>query len=155
FTLRGHTDGVYNLAEDGGRRLTSVGGAADRTLRVWDFQSGNLLHVLCGHEYLVQSVANAPDGSEAGSVSWDGTLRFWDLERGVQKRIIRPKLAVSPHPRSDGFRNFLFDIAYSPDGRNVLIACEDGAIRLYSRDTGQLLHVFEGHKGYVYNVSIK
>jgi WD40 repeat protein/serine/threonine protein kinase len=156
FTLRGHTDGVYNLAlDDGGRRLISVGGAADRTLRVWDFQSGKLLHVLRGHEYVVQSVAAAVAGSEVASVGWDGTLRFWDLDRGVQKRVIRPELSVLPHPRSDGFRNFLFDVAYSKDDRNVLIGCEDGVMRLFSRDTGKLLREFKGHTGFVYNVSVK
>jgi WD40 repeat protein/serine/threonine protein kinase len=156
LTLQGHTDGVYNLARGSDNcKLVSAGGAADRTLRVWDLASGKELNVLRGHEHLVQSVAVSPYIGEAASVGWDGTLRFWDFNRGVQKRPIRPELAVAPHPRSDGFRNFLFDVAYSPDGRNVLIGCEDGAMRLYSRDTGQLLHVFEGHKGHVYNVSIK
>jgi WD40 repeat protein/serine/threonine protein kinase len=153
--LRGHTDGVYNLALDAsGRRLISAGGAADRTLRVWDLPSGKPLHVLKGHEHLVQSVALAPDGSEAASVGWDGTLRFWDLDRGVEKRVIRPELNVAPHARSDGFRNFLFDVAYSKDGRSVLIGCEDGVMRLYSRDTGQLLRDLPGHEGFLFNVSI-
>src|SRR5262249_5607496 len=47
------------------------------------------------------------------------------------------------------------DIAYSSDGRTVLIGCEDGVMRRYSRDSGRLQHEFPGHKSFIYNVSIK
>ena len=81
-TLEGHTDLVNSVAltPDGRRALS---GSKDKTLRLWDLDTGACLKTLEGHTDWVHSVALTPDGRRALSGSGDKTLRLWDLDTGA------------------------------------------------------------------------
>ena len=83
--LEGHQNWVRacTFAPDG-RRLVS--GSYDRTLRLWDVDSGECLRVLEGHEGWVKACAFAPDGRRIVSGSGDRTLRLWDADSGGSER---------------------------------------------------------------------
>jgi WD40 repeat protein len=53
-----------------GTRLASA--ANDKTVRVWDPETGTELHQLSGHTNSVVSVAWSPDGTRLASASEDG-----------------------------------------------------------------------------------
>jgi len=55
-----------------GRRAVSA--SADKTLKVWDLDSGRLLHTLKGHLRAVNGVAVVRDGRRVVSASDDKTL---------------------------------------------------------------------------------
>jgi WD40 repeat protein len=59
-----------------------VSGSEDRTVKVWDLESGVELVTLNGHEQVIWSVAVTSDGQRVVSGSDDGTLKVWDLESG-------------------------------------------------------------------------
>jgi WD40 repeat protein len=63
-----------------GRR--AVSGSGDKTLRVWDLETGQTLTTLQGYINTVSAVAIAPDGRRAVSGSDDNTVRVWDLRDG-------------------------------------------------------------------------
>jgi WD40 repeat protein len=67
------------VTRDGHR---AVSASEDRTLRLWDLESGQTLRLLKGHTNLINAVAVTPDGRRAVSVSGDNTLRVWDLDSG-------------------------------------------------------------------------
>jgi len=62
-----------------------VSGSDDRTLRVWDLETGEW-RALKGHMSGVTAVSITPDGRRAVSGSDDKTLCVWDLETG--ERIV-------------------------------------------------------------------
>jgi WD40 repeat protein len=65
-----------------GRRAVSA--SYDKTLKVWDLESGTELRTLDGHSDAVKAVAVSADGRLTVSASRDNTLKVWDLERGAK-----------------------------------------------------------------------
>jgi WD40 repeat protein len=57
-----------------------VSASRDRTLKVWDLDSGGLLATLEGHVDWVNACALTPDGRRVVSASADQTLKVWDLD---------------------------------------------------------------------------
>lgn len=56
-----------------------VSGSRDATLRVWDLETGECLHVLVGHVAAVRCVQY--DGRLVVSGAYDYTVKVWDPER--------------------------------------------------------------------------
>ncbi|KAJ2912270.1 hypothetical protein MD484_g8144, partial [Candolleomyces efflorescens] len=83
--LHGHTAAVTSLAiSSNGERIVS--GSEDRTVRVWDMKTGNLVaEPLVEHADSVTCVAISPDGGWVVSGSRDRTVRVWDANSGTMK----------------------------------------------------------------------
>jgi hypothetical protein len=63
-----------------GRRVISA--SDDKTLKVWDLESGRALATLEGHADVVSACAVTPDSRHVVSASDDKTLKVWDFKRG-------------------------------------------------------------------------
>ncbi len=87
-TLHGHTESIAAVAVTPDGRW-AVSGSWDKTLRVWDLESGAVLATLRGHSEAVRAVAVTPDGRRAVSGSRDKTLKVWDLESGAELATLR------------------------------------------------------------------
>src|SRR5690242_3914959 len=80
-TLKGHTNLVECLAySPDGKTLAS--GSFDRTIKLWDVQTGKEKRTLTGHTYSVECVAYSPDGKTLASGSIDRTIKLWDVQTG-------------------------------------------------------------------------
>lgn len=83
-----------------------VSGSRDATLRVWDIESGQCLHVLMGHVAAVRCVQY--DGRRVVSGAYDFMVKVWDPEtetclhtlQGHTNRVY--SLQVRNLPRSSG-----------------------------------------------------
>jgi WD40 repeat protein len=56
--------------------------SSDKTVRLWDAQTGHSIATLDGHTGSVSSVVFSPDGSQIASCSVDKTVRLWDAQTG-------------------------------------------------------------------------
>ena len=76
--FEGHTLAVNSVAfSPGGKRALSV--SDDNMVRLWDVETGTVLHSFEGHTGAVFSVAFSPDGKRAVWGSKDKTVRLWQL----------------------------------------------------------------------------
>ena len=70
------------LTRDSKRAVS--GGGGDGTLKVWDLDSAEQLHVIKTHSGGVSGLALSEDGKRAVSGGRDGALKVWDLDSGEQ-----------------------------------------------------------------------
>jgi WD40 repeat protein len=131
-TLEGHTHHVKSVSvtPDG---LRAVSASLDRTLRVWDLETGRCLRTLEGHTHYVDCVSVTPDGLRAVSASWDRTLRVWDLKTGRCLRTL------------EGHTHYVVCVSVTPDGLRAVSAGLDETLRVWDLETGRCLRVLEGH----------
>ena len=64
------------MTSDGRRALS---GSSDKTLKLWDLETGVCLHTLTGHTGSVETVAMTSDGQRVLSGGEDKTLILWQL----------------------------------------------------------------------------
>jgi WD40 repeat protein len=77
-----------------GKRIAAA--MSDRTVRVWDAETGRVLEVLRGHTDLPLDVGFSPDGTLLASSSYDKTVRIWQL--GTRRaRVLRGHSAPIDH----------------------------------------------------------
>jgi WD40 repeat protein len=83
-------DGKHALVGSG----DGFGGSGAKSLVLWNTETGEEVHRLEGHRYILRSVAISPDGRTAlsGSQAFDGQIQepgeliLWDLETGEEIR---------------------------------------------------------------------
>src|SRR5262249_41961758 len=63
--------------------------SADKTVNVWDADTGAVIHSLRGHTASTDSVAFSRDGRRIASGSADGTVKVWDATSGDERLTLR------------------------------------------------------------------
>jgi len=86
------TRGTYGTSRSAPRDRSWPPPGTDRTVRLWDVDTGVQRLVLRGHELIVGRVAFSPDGSKLASGPLDGTARVWALDLDDLIKIARREL---------------------------------------------------------------
>jgi WD40 repeat protein/tRNA A-37 threonylcarbamoyl transferase component Bud32 len=139
--LEGHKHEVTAVAvmPEGCR---AVSGSGDRTLRLWDLESGRTLLIFQGHVGAVRAVTVTPDGRCILSGGNDRTLRVWDVESG------RAMATLTGHTGA------VRAVVVTPDGRRAVSGSDDRTLRVWDVETGHILRTLEGHTGGVTAVTL-
>lgn len=133
LVLEGHTEAIYSIAfSPDGTLLASA--SRDKSVRMWDVQTGKELFFSLAHNNEVHSVAFSPDGATLVSGGMDGKIRLWDVKSGQEKT------AMDAHPIQ------VDCLAFSPDGMLLASAGQyDTEIRLWDTQTWQPMFILRGH----------
>jgi WD40 repeat protein len=136
-TLAGHSGWVSfaTFSPDGSRVVTA---SDDRTARLWDGRTGEVLATLAGHPGAVVSAAFSPDGLRIVTASKNGDAahgdaRLWDGRTG------EPLGTLAGHTWG------VEGAAFSPDGSHIITEGADGTARLWDGKTGKPLATLAGH----------
>ncbi|MCO4773189.1 MAG: serine/threonine protein kinase [Deltaproteobacteria bacterium] len=171
--LAAHTDGVLALAVS--QTGVVATGSRDGTARLWDPDSGELVHTLEGHEGRVSDIAFAPSGAMLATGSQDGTVRLWDpgtgAPIGAALAVGTPvgELAFAPTGARLAAGSFdgrlllwamggtrtptevrghdgrVSGLVFDPDGQRLLTGGADGNALVVDAETGDILHTLQGH----------
>ncbi|KAF8841629.1 WD40 repeat-like protein [Paxillus ammoniavirescens] len=101
-----------------------VSGSADRTLRIWDRETG-AVKVLGGHTDWVREVDVSRDGKMVVSGSDDKTVRIWEEGSKDATHVLQ------------GHNNSVYSVAFSPDSSRVVSGSSDDTMRVWLIGTGK------------------
>ncbi|RKU06217.1 hypothetical protein C6501_19065 [Candidatus Poribacteria bacterium] len=90
--ISGHTDVVRHVAfSPDGKILASS--ADDKTVRVWNTQTGENLQTLSIPKGTLSSLKFLPNGKTLVGVNWQGIVLFWDITTGKLLNTFNPKVS--------------------------------------------------------------
>ncbi len=171
-TLR-HSDAVWGVAALDSRRVVAV--SSDNTLWLWDVESGKKLSAVEAKASSFASVV-ALDDRRVILVPADFSIRVWDTEsndlRTVQEnhRDLNPAVAVLDTRRAISAKNYgllcIWDLETGqvlreieclddwiraltpvPDDPRLVLAYDDGILRVLDGESGEQRQVLGGHDG--------
>jgi guanine nucleotide-binding protein subunit beta-2-like 1 protein len=134
--LKGHGGWVTAMQvgeqtfEDGSTKEFLISGSRDKTLIIWDIEEkketdeekewGHPKKVLKGHSHFISDLTLSQDSRYALTGSWDGTLRLWDLKKGVTSR------------RFVSHTKDVLAVAFSPDNRQIASGGRDKNLKIWN-----------------------
>ncbi|WP_445244952.1 WD40 repeat domain-containing protein, partial [Microcoleus sp. OTE_8_concoct_300] len=115
---------------------TAISASEDKTLKIWDTETGTEVRTLIGHTSWVNAVAIAPDGKTAISGSVDDTLKIWDTASGTALRTLI------------GHTNSVSAVAIAPDGKTAISGSWDCTLKIWDLLGGKEIASFSGDSGF-------
>ena len=140
--LTGHTAAVKCLAIfPDNLRLAS--GSDDKTIKLWQITTGELIRTLAGNTYSVSCLAILPENLLASGEFYQILVKIWNPETG---ELIR-KLSY--------FGNNLFSLAVLPETNYLAAGIQsyDETILIWNYLEGQIVKKLAGHKLYTRSIT--
>lgn len=151
LVLTGHGQDVSSTAFSPAMD-TLVTGSLDTTLRFWDLKTGKEKVSVPGHKGGVLSVAYSPDGRLVASAGNDAVIKLLNGMTGAPLKSLTGHIYGKGKNINKPFTG-VYAVQFSPDGKNLVSAGADGAIKLWNTATGKEIKSMQGHDGDVTSVA--
>src|SRR5262249_1007438 len=117
---------------------TLISGSQDRTVRLWETQTGRELRVFSGHQGAITAVAFAPVAGLVASGDADNTIHLWEAKTGKELHRFT-RLPAQPDQRR-GIRS----LDFSPDATVLFAGHADGTLQSWATRSGKPLRTIQG-----------
>ena len=143
--FRGHNSFVWTAAlfeppNSSDYHPILASGGIDRTIKLWDIQSGECLKTLQGHTDWIGCVACSSDGRTIASGSLDQTIKLWDVNTGECLKTLH------------GHTDDVWSVVFSTDGKMLVSGSADATVKIWDVSTGECLHTLQSHTNHVWCV---
>ncbi|MGB0670793.1 MAG: c-type cytochrome [Rhodospirillales bacterium] len=176
--LEGH-DGPVNAVSFSPDGKLAVSASDDRSALIWHLAAGQALRRLEGHDHKVMTAAFSPDGRLVATGSWDRMLRVWHPDSGQLVRAIETPSPINAvafvkgrdwlvsghhdgfirlwrlsdggaagHLEGQGFA--VTRLAITADGRHLLSAGIDRALRIWDLESLTELAAYKPHDANIF-----
>lgn len=127
---QGHSHRIHCAQYSPDGKYLATGGL-DRTIRIWDMESGKLLRILSGHIMTVTDLEFTSDGKTLVSGCADRMIKIWDVSSGRELNSI---------PLFDLYKPidyFTFQVSLSVDDKYVICPTGENTCNVYDISTGE------------------
>lgn len=130
--MYGHTGSV--LSVDMSKDMQKiVSGSYDKTIKIWDAQTGKMLNSIEAHDKSVSQVEFNPTGNQFASCSSDSTIKIWDAESAELIKVF------------DDSDCKVFAISYHPSGHYLASCGSNALIYIWDLSNSKKIKTLEGH----------
>jgi eukaryotic-like serine/threonine-protein kinase len=132
LTLRGHPDRVDRICfSPDGLHLASMS-SVDKTIRIWDASPKKQALSLKTRS---STFAVSPDGKWLATGAWPGVApsQLWNLSKGQVESTL------------EGDEGIVTSTAFSPDGKHMAMADQEGVVKFRDRNTGKVERTIKAH----------
>jgi len=105
-----------------------VTGSDDKTVRMWDIQSGNGVRLLSGCAAGVNNVKVSPSGQLVAGSDYNGTVHIWDIRNGRKLHEFRHNLVAA---KNNLEIPVIESLTFSPCGTALATGSDDCTIRIW------------------------
>jgi WD40 repeat protein len=132
------------LSRDG-HHIATAGGNEGKPgeVRVWETTGIQLKVALKGHEASASSAAFNPDGTLMATGGADKVVIIWDLKKALTLGGWGPEGVIKHTLR--GHVMGVQKVRFTPDGKWVVSAGEDGVVKIWNVETGELARTISAH----------
>ena len=122
-----------------GKVVASGGG--EQPLKLWNADTGQVLHTLNGHGAKVTAAVFSPDAGLLASGAQDGVIKLWDVASGRELRSLT------------GHTGRIASLAFGADGGRLASGSFDGSVKLWDVPKGSESRTLAGRSGRVLAVA--
>jgi WD40 repeat protein len=146
-TIEAHSD-VINAAAMSPDNKVMATASHDKSIHLWDVESGNLIQTLKGHNGAVYDIVFDPTGTVLASASADETIKIWHVSTGER---------LDTFSQCEGEQ---YTVRFAADGERVLASGSDKRIRSWrlqsksESSVSPMIHSVFAHEGAVLGMEL-
>jgi len=140
-TLQGHTQSITSLCV-GANDACVISASRDKTIKMWDLETGECTATLHGHVNHITSVCITFNSRRIISGSMDKLIKIWDIDTGSCNQTLV------------GHWRGVTSVCVSRDDKHIISGSVDNSIKIWDISKSTCIRTFTGHTDKVLSVCI-